>query len=835
MRITIKGAVKVLTFAVLLITIISSYFLYTSYRKYNNSKKLVKSINLSDKLLDLAIDLSNEKVITGIYEQYKIPLLKKQMLEAKKNTDTAINQLPNNGYTRKIKANIKTLRHSYICKKIIKSIFEYQKKQIIASSNKDFKTELNTLFVINKLINKNIIEKQIVSYYLTINKPIPQKKLKYLETKIIYNDDSFNLSILNINTHKNIDILRYKVNINDIAENRNNVLYSNLNYYETDEFDGYTIDVFDWNEALDTHIKILSKIKNNVKNFTINKANKEKEYDFQILIISLILFIFSILLQIGSHFIEKDIDRSNKTLSGLLTSLAAFMGINKHVDITTANGQDDAYNLIIASLEKLKKEKEIANQENKAKSLFLANISHEIRTPMNGVLGFIELLKLSKLNKTQLEYINTIEISAKNLLIVINQILDISKIETEEMDLIIEDFDTYKEIRNDVNIFSVKAIQQNLEFAVFVDPALPKVIKADVLKIKKILTDLINNALRLTERGGVSISILLKEKENNKVKIYFEIASTGTNLTPEQIKKTLNPFIRADSKNINKKVTDGFSVAIATKYIEVMGGKPQIESQQKKEVKLYFDLDFEVIDTNSYIDEHIELTIDVLTDSSLSSKSLLFYLNKFGVRIRMINSLKEVEDNVVFISNKNHYTNEEILTNLKYYLFKEQELETNEHVIAYPLFPVSFFNKLKEISQNQQVNLNPFKGKRILNVEDNPINQNLMKIIFKDLDIETDIASNGLEALELFNKNKYDFIFMDLIMPKMNGYEATERIRKLEKDKNLPRTPIIALSSHVKKEDRRKFFDIGGDEFLAKPTTQSILAVTMSKIIKGKK
>lgn len=837
MRITIKGAVKVLTFAVFLITLISAYFLYTSYNKYKESQELVCFINLSDKLSNLVINLANEEVKTDIYNHYKIPLLRKQMLIARKNSDYMINRLPNNAFINSIKPELKKLRSSnslQAYKQIISKILDYQKSQIMNSYNKELKTELNLLLILNKAINKNIIENGTISYYILTDKPIPHKKLKWLETNIMYNDSSLNLDILNFDPYKGINKLRYNVNLNDLVENRNNILYSNLNYYDTDEFDGYTIDILDWNEALTTHISILNKIKNNLKNYIIKKANEEKDYNFQILIISLILFIFSILLQIGSYFIEKGIEKSNRTLSELLTSLAAFIGIDKHIDIATAEGQDNAYHIIQSSLEKLKEEKEMADKENKAKSTFLANMSHEIRTPMNGVLGFIELLKLSKLDKTQLEYINTIEMSAKNLLILINQILDISKIESDKMELFIEEFDTCKEIRNTVNIFSVRATQQNLDYAIFIDPKLPKVIKADVLKVKEILTNLINNAIKFTEKGGVSVYIILKRIKDNKAKIYFEVSDTGIGLTPAQIKKIFEPFTQADSSTTKKYGGTGLGMTIVSKYIEMMGGEIQVESQYKKGSKFYFDLEFEVVDENSCISDKLNANIDLLVDDSMSSKSLLFYLDKFGVRYRLINNLDEVENEILFISKKDFKVDENQLKNIKYWIFKNVDYNVDEHTINYPLFPIILFKTLQHIiSKHTSYNASPFKNKRALIVEDNQINQNLMRIILRDLEIKTDIASNGLEALELFDKNRYDFIFMDLSMPEMDGYEATKRIREIEKDKNLSHTPIIALTSNVLEEDRKKFFEVGGDEFLAKPTTQSILIVTISKILKG--
>ena len=149
----------------------------------------------------------------------------------------------------------------------------------------------------------------------------------------------------------------------------------------------------------------------------------------------------------------------------------------------------------------------------------------------------------------------------------------------------------------------------------------------------------------------------------------------------------------------------------------------------------------------------------------------------------------------------------------------------------YPLFPMSLFKYLTEILSKHKSNVHTFKLKRALIVEDNIINQKLMQIILNDLEIENDMAYNGKEAVEYFMDNRYDFVFMDISMPIMDGIEATRIIRQYEEDKSLKPVPIVALTSNVLKEDRDKFFKAGGTEFLAKPTTQTVLIATISRIL----
>ena len=857
MKISIRAAIDILAFSVFLLMLGSGYFLYTSYFKYKDSEQLVGYVEFSNSLSKLLINISNEKVKSDIYAktQNSIPFVKLQLKSSRKMTNKSLKEIYK--YKDKLDSLKNLLDQLNLLKKmrkkndnfedinkyfsnIVNMIIQHQRNILQFSYMKELKSDIDVSIALSKTIQRNIIENSIVSSFLAQDKPMPEKIYNNLKKNIQVSDTSLPIDTLSFNIFKGIDKLKYKVNLNDFIENRKIIDYINLDFYNTNEFYGYTIDTMDWDSVIVEHISYLNMMKKNVNYYIAKQASLLKDENFKILIISTLLFIFSILLQIGSVFIIRGVQTNIDSLSELLNSLAKLLGLNIKLDISTTDGQFQAYHIIEESMKKLELEKEKAENANKAKSLFLANMSHEIRTPINGVMGFIELLKMSKLDESQLDYLNTIDISAKNLLLIINQILDISKIESEKMELYIEEFDPCKEFSDAINIFSAKASQEDIKLVTYIDPALPKVIKGDVLKLKEILTNLINNAIKFTPRGGeLLVRILNKRIKGSKVKIYFEVKDTGIGMTPEQVKKIFEPFTQADCSTTKNYGGTGLGMTIVSKYVEMMNSKIEVNSKYNYGTSFFFNLEFEIVDISMCVDRNLHHNIDLLADDTIYTDSLKFYLDKFGLSYREIDNIEDMKSEILFISDIEFDNFDELeKKKIKYIYFTRvgnSVSKTHLGKIFYPLFPTLLFNYLNEIlTKHKPVNFHPLKFKKALIVEDNLINQQLMKIILDDLEIENKLAYNGKEAVEYYLDNRYDFIFMDISMPIMDGLEATRIIRKYEKDSGLKEVPIIALTSNVLETDREKFFEVGGTEFLAKPTTQTVLIATISRILQKK-
>jgi len=356
-----------------------------------------------------------------------------------------------------------------------------------------------------------------------------------------------------------------------------------------------------------------------------------------------------------------------------------------------------------------------AKKANRAKTIFLANMSHEIRTPLNGILGFIKLLKEENLSPKQKQYINVIDNSANTLLHTINEILDMSKIQSGKFELEFIKFDLLETLNSIHNLFIARANEKNINLSLEFDNNIPASIISDEVKLKQVLSNLVGNAIKFTpENGSVKLSIKVLEKNDKKVKIKFIVSDTGIGISKEAQKKIFEPFMQAENSTTRKFGGTGLGLAISKEIVKLLGGELKLESEVNKGTTFYFELEFE------YSDEMIK---------------------------------KEDE------------------TTLK-----------------------------KE-----------YNGK-VLIAEDNEINQQLIKALFNQRNIDSVIVENGKLALEAIENEKFDMIFLDINMPVMDGMEAC----KLIKEKNL-NIPIVALTANALSGDREKYLSIGFDDYLSKP------------------
>ena len=494
-----------------------------------------------------------------------------------------------------------------------------------------------------------------------------------------------------------------------------------------------------------------------------------------------------------------------------------------------------------------------AENANIAKSAFLANMSHEIRTPLNSIIGFSDLLKAAELNPKEKEFAETISQGATTLLSIINDILDISKIESGKLELLEEEFDLQNVLDNIIKMISVRAKQKDIKFYYFYDTDIPSTIIGDSVRLQQVLMNLLSNAVKFTDASGeinLTVHLLYKGTEHETLK--FNVSDTGIGIQQEVLDQIFEPFNQADAGISRKYGGTGLGLTICSKLVEMMGSKVKVASVAGKGTTFSFTLplrkayyEFEHVAEKPFKDRKFCIAGNMSAYDNIK-RMVVNYLRSFG-EVDFLKNVSGKCDMVFCFSSdevRDHFANiDEHLKGVPVvYVGDESHLTPDtlskvNYLIDHPIYLSKVYNAIiqacgiNDIYGREFLADTIFKGE-VLVAEDNHTNQLLIKILLEKYKLKVDFVNDGQQAVEYCKTRRPDLILMDINMPVMDGVSAYFEIKKFCAAEKVPMIPVVALTANAVKGDREKYIETGMNDYLSKPIDNAELLRVLSVYLK---
>ena len=509
-----------------------------------------------------------------------------------------------------------------------------------------------------------------------------------------------------------------------------------------------------------------------------------------------------------------------------------------------------------------------ALEASRAKSDFLAKMSHEIRTPMNAIIGMTELaLRTNELDITR-EHIQTVKQSSANLLSIINDILDFSKIETGKLQIISKEYSLASLLNDVISIIRMRVIDSHIHFVVNVDSTLPNTLTGDEIRIRQVLLNILGNAVKYTEKGFVTFNVSGRKFDDDTFLLTMDVIDSGMGIKKEDMHNLFNEYVQFNTGGRKYVEGTGLGLAISYRIVKAMGGDIDVYSEygQGSTFSVTIPQKFLFSQPLAYVNNPDTLSVIVYEHRELYDNSIISAVNNLGVRCTAVSGISELmekinstENTILFISFALYDNNKEAITNsgsaarvVVLTEFGEVVPDKNLQALVMPVYSISIANVLNgeavDFSYNESKELIvgfTAPDANVLIVDDIITNLKVAKGLLSPYKMQVDLCKSGIMAIDAIKKNHYDLVFMDHLMPEMDGMETTRRIRAMDPP-NAQSTdlaafalPIIALTANAVSGTREMFLQNGFNDFLSKPidTIQlnSILEkwLPRDKIIRG--